>query len=92
MGTRVVEAIQDTSYLVLLGFSMPTKGILINAKRLEYDNKGGELRLVLERDQRTPGRQSWGQHGQWTYTSGHHSTDPRRSCGKTLKSKKKNNG
>ena len=56
MGTRVVEAIQDTLISRPAWFQYANKGILINAQEAEYDNKGGELRLVLERDQKNP----WG--------------------------------
>jgi len=50
MGTRVVEAIEDTLVSRPAWFQYANKGILINAQEAEYDNKNGELRLVLERD------------------------------------------
>ena len=56
MGTRVVEAIQDTLVSRPAWFQYANKGILINAQEAEYDNKAGELRLVLERDLKNP----WG--------------------------------
>lgn len=56
MGTRVVEAIEDTLVSRPAWFQYANKGILINAQEAEYDNKPGELRMVLERDQKNP----WG--------------------------------
>jgi len=56
MGTRVVEAIQDTLISRPAWFQYANKGILINAQEAEYDNKAGELRLDLERDLKNP----WG--------------------------------
>lgn len=56
MGTRVVEAIQDTLVSRPGWFQYANKGILVNAQDAEYDNKTGELRLELERDLKNP----WG--------------------------------
>lgn len=56
MGTRVVEAIEDTLLSRPAWFQYANKGILINAQEAEYDNKVGELRLELERDSKNP----WG--------------------------------
>ncbi|HXC98162.1 MAG TPA: AIPR family protein [Verrucomicrobiae bacterium] len=56
MGTRVVEAIQDTLISRPAWFQYANKGILMNAQDAEYDNKTGELRLELDRDMKNP----WG--------------------------------
>lgn len=56
MGTRVVEAIQDTLVSRPSWFQYANKGILINAQSAEYDNKAQEFRFILDRDSAKP----WG--------------------------------
>jgi len=60
MGTRVVEAIEETLMTKPSWFQYANKGIVINAQSAEYNNQSQEFALVLDKDMAKPWGESLG--------------------------------